>query len=80
MTIGGGPSRFVCELSENESDRWTLISSEHSPDETVTISVGASIVDYPADWCVELPELLKAVAVFLREGARSEELSWVQLT
>lgn len=79
LTVGGGPELFICEVAENDTERWCL-QSEASPDELIQLSVGGSHVEYPADWCVNLQAILTAVRSFINAGTRNPQLHWAQRT
>jgi hypothetical protein len=77
LTIGGGPDRFVTELSEEDyRTRWAAIDPTRG-DEPATLVVGGQLVDYPARLCVDIDTVLAAARTFVSEnGARNQDLIW----
>ena len=77
LTIGGGPNRFVTELSEADfRTRWAVIDPTRG-DEPTNLVVGGQLVDYPARLCVDIHAVLAAARAFVsQDGARNQELTW----
>ena len=76
LTIGGGPSRFVTEVAEDERNRWAAVDPT-AGEEPVDLRVGGSLADYPARLCVDMETVLSAVRAFISDdGARSKSVTW----
>lgn len=76
ITVGGGPSRVVAEIAENDTDRWCVVDHLR-PDGKVELVVGGQLIDPPARLCVEKKAALEAVRTFVSEnGARSRRVEW----
>jgi len=77
LTIGGGPDRFVTELSEEDyRTRWAVIDPTRG-EEPTNLVVGSQLVDYPARVCVDLQTVLAAARTFVsQDGARNQDLTW----
>ena len=77
LTIGGGPDRFVTELSEEDyRTRWAVIDPTCG-EEPMNLVVGGQLVDYPARLCVDVHAVLAAARTFLsQDGARNPDLTW----
>jgi hypothetical protein len=76
ITVGGGPNRFVVEVAENETDRWSVLDPRR-PEGRVHLVVGGELVDAPARLCVDREAVLEAVRTFVEgNGARSARLQW----
>jgi len=77
LTIGGGPDRFVTELSEEDyRTRWAAIDPGRG-EEPTSLLVGGQLVDYPARLCVDIHTVLAAARTFVsQDGARNQDLTW----
>ena len=76
ITIGGGPSKVVTEVAENETDRWCVVDPLR-PEGKIDLVVGGQLIDPPARLCVAKKAALEAVRTFVSEnGARSRRLEW----
>ena len=76
ITVGGGPTRFVVEVAENQNTRWTVLDPRR-PEGRIELVVGGERVDPPARLCVDGEAALEAVRTFVAEnGARSARLEW----
>ena len=80
LTVGGGPDRFVAEVSESDTVRWAAIH-QASDDSTIALVVGGQLVDYPARLCVDRHTVMEAARTFVRQdGARDPKLMWSRET
>ena len=76
ITVGGGPDRFVAEVTDPARRHWT-VEQPARPAGTVTIVIGAERVATPARLCIDQAAALEAVRTFvLQNGARSDRLQW----
>ena len=76
LTIGGGPDRFVAEVTESDTQRWATIDPTQG-NEPIDLVVGGQLVDYPARVCVNKDVVLDAVRAFVEgNGQRSPNLTW----
>ena len=76
ITVGGGPSRFVVEVADDQNARWTVLDPRR-PDGRIELVVGGERVDLPARVGVDGDAVLEAVRSFVAEnGARSARLQW----
>src|SRR6267142_2531190 len=76
LTIGGGPDRFVAEVTESDTERWATIDPTQG-NEPVDLVVGGQLVDYPARVCVSREIVLDAVRAFVQgNGQRSPNVTW----
>jgi hypothetical protein len=77
LTIGGGPDRFVTELSEEDyRTQWAVIDPTRG-EEPTNLVVGGQLVDYPARLCVDIHAVLAAARAFVsQDGARNQDLTW----
>jgi hypothetical protein len=76
FTAGGGPTRLVAEIAENDTDRWALVDPSPARG-TTDLVVGGQLVDYPARLCVDVSTVLTAIQTFVTEnGTRHPNLNW----
>jgi len=76
LSIGGGPQRFVAEVADDATRRFTIIDPRRGGGR-IALVVGGQLVDYPARVCVTLDVVLAAAKVFVEQaGARAPELTW----
>ena len=76
ITVGGGPSKVVAEIADNDTDRWCVVDPRR-PDGKIELVMGGQLIDPPARLCVEKEAALEAVRTFVSEnGARSRRLEW----
>jgi hypothetical protein len=76
ITVGGGPDRFVAEVTESRTERWCVIDPRR-PEGRVDLVVGGELIDPPARLCVDRDAVLDAVRTFVSaNGARSARLVW----
>jgi len=61
ITVGGGPSRVVAEVAENDTDRWCVVDPLR-PEGKVELVLDGQLVDAPARLCVEKTSALKRSA------------------
>jgi hypothetical protein len=76
ITVGGGPDKFVTEVTEGPRERWCVIDPRR-PEGRRELVVGGEVVDPPARLCIDRAAALDAVLTFVSEnGARSARLVW----
>jgi hypothetical protein len=80
LTIGGGPDRFVAEIAENDTLRWSVVDPS-GPEGSIDLVAGGQLADFAARLCVDLEAVLEAARHFASgEGTRSPKLVWSQET
>jgi hypothetical protein len=80
LSIGGGPDRFVAELSESDTERWCVVDQSRG-EGAIEMVVGGQLADFPARVCVDLELVLEAAQTFISsEGGKSSKVTWSQET
>ncbi|HEY6345535.1 MAG TPA: Imm1 family immunity protein [Bryobacteraceae bacterium] len=78
LIVGGGNGgRYSVELALGEDkDFYTLVNPKTTGDQDVTIVTGGQAGAFPANQCVSLAFVLKAVEDFFVHGQPSSALTW----